>query len=144
MPTVRVTPLGFQEIAAKLNSLSLATDTEETLDVAGAFLLNQIKTRFLNQEATDGSRWKESKGSIFRRKKGRDGGTLFDTGRLFESITLGRAGPGKRVIFTDVEYAPKHQFGLDGNPVREFLGISTEDELGVRNIIEARIKLATS
>jgi phage virion morphogenesis protein len=144
MPTVRVTATGFQEIAAKLNALKLATDTEEALDVAGAYLLNQIKTRFLRQEATDGSIWPESKGSIFRKKKGRDGGTLFESGRLFESITLGRQGPGRRIIFTDVPYAAKHQFGLDGMPVREFLGISPDDELGVRNIIEARIKAAAA
>lgn len=144
MTTVRVNAVGFGEIAAKLNDLKLATDTEETLDIAGAFLLNQIKTRFLNQEATDGSIWPESKGSIFRKKKGRDGGTLFESGRLFESITLGRDGPGRRVIFTDVPYAAKHQFGLDGNPVREFLGISVDDETGVRNIIEARIKAAAA
>jgi phage gpG-like protein len=144
MPKVRVTATGFQEIAAKLNALELATDTEEALDVAGAYLLNQIKTRFLRQEATDGSTWDVSKGSIFRKKKGRDGGTLFESGRLFESITLGRQGPGRRIIFTDVPYAAKHQFGLDGNPVREFLGISADDELGVRNIIEARIKAAAA
>ena len=144
MANVQIIAKGFQDIKRKLDRLELATNTEEVLDVAGAFLLNQIKTRFLRQEATDGSIWPESKGSIFRAKSGRDGGTLFESGRLFESIVLSRGGPGIRIIGTDVEYAPKHQFGLEGNPKREFLGISPEDELGDRNIIEARIKVATA
>jgi phage virion morphogenesis protein len=144
MPKIRVKADGFQEIANKLNKLNLATSTEETLDVAGAFLLNQIKTRFLRQEDTEGNKWPESQGSIFRKKSGRDGGTLFDSGKLFESIELRRGGPGVRIISTDVSYGEKHQFGLDGMPKREFLGFNAEDEAGVRRIIEARIKVATA
>jgi phage virion morphogenesis protein len=144
MANVRIRAEGFPEIKRKLDKLNLATDSEEALDAAGAYLLNQIKTRFLRQEATDGSTWPVSQGSIFRKKSGRDGGTLFDKGKLFESIELRRGGPGVRIIGTDVSYAPDHQFGLNGNPKREFLGISNEDEAGVANIIEQRIKVASA
>jgi phage virion morphogenesis protein len=137
---------GFAAIQKRLNALELATNTEDVLDVAGAFILNQIKTRFLRQEATDGTTWEVSQAAKKRQSGGIGGGTLFDTGDLFNSIELSRGGPGVRIISTNLPYAAQHQFGLEVDgfkfPKREFLGISEEDEQGVRNIIEDRIRLA--
>ena len=137
---------GFEKIAKRLNALDLATSTEDTLDAAGAFILNQIKTRFLRQEATDGTTWEVSKAAKKRQSGGLGGGTLFDSGDLFNSIELSRGGPGVRIISTSLPYASQHQFGLtvDGVdfPKREFLGISEDDEQGVKNIIEDRIRIA--
>jgi len=126
--------------------MELATNTEDILDAAGAFILNQIKTRFLRQEATDGTTWEVSQAAKNRQAGGLGGGTLFDSGDLFNSIELTRGGPGVRIISTDLPYADIHQFGLEVDgvqfPKREFLGISPEDEEGVKRIIEARVKLA--
>lgn len=133
---------GLARIQKKLNKLAVATDVVEILDVAGAVLLNRIRTRFLNQEDTQGGKWPESKAAIKRRETGRGGGTLFASGALFHSIQLARSGPFERKIFTDLDYGRKHQFGLDGMVKREFLGISVGDALAVKSILEARIKLA--
>lgn len=137
---------GFEKIAKRLNALQLATNTEDVLDTAGAFILNQIKTRFLRQEATDGTTWEVSEAAKKRKTGGLGGGTLFDSGDLFNSIELSRGGPGIRIISTSLPYAEQHQLGLEVDgfkfPKREFLGISDDDEEGVKNIIEARIKLA--
>ncbi len=135
---------GFEKIAKQLNAMELATNTEDILDAAGAFVLNQIKTRFLRQEATDGTTWEVSQAAKNRQSGGIGGGTLFDTGDLFNSIELSRGGPGVRIISTSLPYAPQHQFGLEVDgvkfPKREFLGISPDDEEGVKNIIEDRIR----
>jgi len=137
---------GFEKIQKQLKAMELATNTEDILDTAGAFILNQIKTRFLRQEATDGTTWEVSEAAKKRQSGGIGGGTLFDSGDLFNSIELSRGGPGVRIISTSLPYAAQHQFGLEVDgvqfPKREFLGISEDDEEGVKNIIEARIKLA--
>jgi len=130
---------GFKQIEKRLREAELATNTEDILDTAAAYLLNQIKTRFLRQEAPDGTTWIESQAA--KNRKG-SGGTLFASGDLFNSIELSRGGVGVRIISTDLEYAPKHQFGLEGLPKREFLGFNEDDEQGVKNIIEDRIRLA--
>lgn len=137
---------GFEKIKKDLDKLRLATNTEDILDTAAAFILNQIKTRFLRQEATDGSTWEVSQAAKNRSAGALGGGTLFDSGDLFRSIEISRGGPGVRIISTDLPYAAQHQFGLtvDGVkfPVREFLGISPDDEQGVLNIIEDRIRIS--
>lgn len=135
---------GFENIAKQLNALDLATNTEDVLDTAGAFILNQIKTRFLRQEATDGTTWEVSQAAKDRQAGAVGGGTLFASGDLFDSIELSRGGPGVRIISTAIPYAAQHQFGLEVDgfkfPKREFLGISADDEQGVKNIIEDRIR----
>ena len=134
---------GFERIQKQLNDMQLATNTEDILDAAGAFILNQIKTRFLRQEATDGSTWEVSQAAKERQAGGIGGGTLFASGDLFNSIELTRGGPGVRIISTDLSYAAQHQEGLEVDgfkfPKREFLGVSDDDEQGVKNIIEDRI-----
>lgn len=137
---------GFEKIEKRLRRMDLATNTEDVLDAAGAFILNQIKTRFLRQEATDGSTWKVSEAAKKRQSGGLGGGTLFDSGDLFNSIELSRGGPGIRIISTSLPYAAQHQLGLTVGgiefPKREFLGVSEDDEDGVKNIIEDRIRIA--
>jgi len=134
--------VGLQALKNDLESLKLDTNTEDILDAAGAFLLFRIRTRFLNQEAPDGTTWVESFAAAARREAGEGGKTLFDTGTLFNSISLGRGVKGIRTIFTNVDYAEKHQFGLEGNADRVFLGFNDEDERGVEAVISARIKSA--
>jgi len=144
MTTVALFAEGFENIQKQLNALGAAVNTEDTLDAAGAFVLNQIKTRFLRQEATDGSTWEVSQAAKARQAGAVGGGTLFASGDLFNSIELSRGGPGVRIISTDIPYAAQHQFGLEVDgfkfPKREFLGISPDDEQGVKNIIEDRIR----
>lgn len=138
--TIQVTLFGLEDVQEQVRALLVATNTEDILDASGAVVLNRIRDRFLRQEATDGSQWQESKAAALRKRSGRGGGTLFDSGNLFQSISLGKDGKDRRRIFSPVEYGEKHQFGLEGNPVREFLGFSDEDEIAVRLVIDKRIQ----
>lgn len=132
---------GLKDIYKKLDALEDAVNTEEVLDVAGAFVLNQIRTRFLAETGPDAP-WEPSKAGLARKAAGKGGGTMFASGDLFHSISLGRAGPLARRIFTEMDYARKHNDGLDGLVRREFMAFNEADEVGVAAIIEQRIKLA--
>ncbi len=113
-------------------------DIERALDGAGAILLNRIRTRFLDQEDSDGVQWPVSEAALHRRTIGQDGGTLFDTGTLFNSIQLFREGPGIRGIGTDVFYSLVHQEGSGVNLKREFLSFSDEDDALYARVLLAR------
>jgi phage virion morphogenesis protein len=130
---------GSEALRIKLNNLDSALATREILDASGAFTLHRIRERYLRQEAPDGTTWVESYAAKRRKAKGKDGGTLFDTGRLFHSITLGRATKNTRSIFTNVPYGRRHQHGL-GIIKRKFLGFNESDELGVEALLRAKIK----
>ena len=135
---------GVQQVKLKVLAAEAATNVDDILDASGALMLNRIRTRFLAQTDTEGRIWVESKAAKRRKASGRGGGTLFDTGRLFHSISLGKGGKGVRRIFTSVEYARKHQDGLDSNVKREFLGFNLEDNNAVKSLIEFRIRSAIS
>lgn len=141
--TLKIAVRGIPAIISKLNRLDEAVSVTGILDIAGAIMLNRIRTRFLRQEDTFGTPWIESRAAKRRKASGRGGGTLFDTGRLFHSISLIRSAPNERRITTDVEYAAKHQFGLEGQVKREFLGISGEDALVILSAINTRLRTAT-
>jgi phage gpG-like protein len=127
-------------IDAVLSKLELALDSTLILDEAGALLLNRIRTRFLAETSTDGSKWLPSKAAIKRRANGGTG-TLFQTGRLFRSIQLSGSGADQREISTDVPYAAYHNFGL-GQVKREFIGASAEDGLLIERLVMLRVSEA--
>ena len=115
---------------------------EEGVSEAGALILNRIRRRFLAQESPDGVPWEPSLAAFQRSFSGRGGGTLFDTGTLFHSIQLFSISPLEKSIATDVAYAPKHQYGEGGLPVREFLGFSDEDSTLARLVLLKKINEA--
>lgn len=112
---------------------------QDTLDIVAAAQLARLRKRFLDQQAPDGTTWPESRAAMVRRIAGRDGGTLFDTGSLFHSLNIipktgmERAvgvvpGTKNRETGADVEtYGRIHQLGLNGAPVRMFIGFSQDD-----------------
>jgi phage virion morphogenesis protein len=107
------------------------TVTEALLDEAGSFLLNRIRTRYLRETDPTGTPWVPSKAAIERRKRGGTG-TLFDTGKLFHSIQLAKLD-NERIIGTDVEYGPVHQYGdpEQGIVQRMFLGFADPDDTDI-------------
>lgn len=112
----------FAQLGAELQ-----TTGEEAITEATAILLSRIRARFLSATDADGTAWPVSYAAKHRAKSGRGGKTLFDTGNLFHSIQLYSVSPTERSIGTDLDYGAKHQLGLEGNPVREFLGFNEED-----------------
>lgn len=131
---------GLDDVAKRFDELEQVSNTQDLLDTMGALMLHRIRERFLNEEAPDGSRWVDSYAAQRRKIENKGGGTLFDTGNLFHSISLGRHGENGRRIFTDVDYAAQHNFGEDGQWKREFLGFNEEDEALLNNLVENRIR----
>lgn len=129
---------GQEDVQAAFDSLEEALNPVQILDESAALLLHRIRTRFLAQVDPDGIPWKPSMAARIRASKGRGGGTLFNTGRMFHSIQVYKEGFDSRAIGTDVPYAAKHQFGLDGMVVRRFMGFGNEDVVLVEQLIKKR------
>jgi len=93
---------------------------------AGEAMLSRTRERFLREVDPEGNRWIPSVSGQARKASG-GGGTLYDTGNLYRSIRYVRRGTLETSLETPLDYAAKHQFGLEGMPARPFLGFSTSD-----------------
>jgi phage gpG-like protein len=101
---------------------------ERVLDEGAGVLFNRTRTRFLEAIDPDGVAWPVSGAAQERESRGRGGATLYDTGKLFESLQLYPGEqPGEREIGTDVPYGIFHQYGTGRLPIRMFLGFGEED-----------------
>jgi phage gpG-like protein len=119
---------GLPEVERAVEAVKLAlSDKSDALDEATAVLLARVRERFLRQVDPDLVPWIPSMAAMARARKGRGGGTLFDTGNLFHSIQEFASTEDSREIGTDVPYAAKHEFGLDGMVQRRFMGASPDD-----------------
>lgn len=143
MITITIDPHAGPDLEAKIKELQAKIDVKGILDEAGAALLNRQRERFLRQVDPDEVPWWPSEAAAKRKRTGRDGGTLFDTGNLFHSIQLHETGDDSRAISTDVPYAPYHQFGTkQPHSLRPFLGFNEEDQNVFEMIVETRLKEA--
>lgn len=134
---------GLEEVASQFKAIEDALNPTGILDEAVAILLSRIKRRFLQELFPDGvNKWKPSLAAQLRAAKGRGGGTLYDTGNLYNSIQEYADGPNSRLIGTDVEYAKYHQDGK-GDMFRPFLGINDEDTSLMVGLIVKRLRKAT-
>ena len=68
---LKVTALGINDLIEDLKALNKAINVEDILDSSGAYLLNQIRTRFLAQESPEGEIWPESGAAAKRKAKGK-------------------------------------------------------------------------
>lgn len=140
--TYQVTAEGFRDLIEGITAIEAdfkGPGLNRLATQVGAALLNRIRTRFLATTDPDGKEWVESAAARRRKRTGRDGKTLFDTGTLWNSIQLGRAAGGEVSIGTDVPYARQHQFGEEGNPVRVFLGFGQDDAQFAESVVQKRI-----
>lgn len=144
MSLLTVTVTGQSGLEKSIRGLTDALDTTKILDEGAAVIYNRMRTRFLMEQAPDGTKWPPSQAALRRAKSGRGGGTLFDTGKLFRSIQLYAESPTSRSIGTNVTsptgfpYAEKHQFGI-GFPQRQFLGFASEDLDLMTRVIMMRV-----
>jgi len=126
MISIAVSVEDMAQIEDRIAQIGGPEMVSDVLDEAQALLLNRLRTRFLQQVDPDGVPWIPSQAAIDRNF---NGGTLFDTGKLFHSIQAFAAeGPDERAMGTDVFYGLFHQFGTRRLPVRRFIGYSEEDE----------------
>lgn len=131
-------------------------DKKAMFDDIGAYGVSSTQMRFVNQSDVDGNPWKQS-----WRAELQEGQTLRDTGRLMNSLTHNVFNNGVE-WGTNVEYAATMHFGMKIYPKtadylvfqvagnwrkvkkveiepRTFLGINSEDDESILNIIGRHI-----
>ena len=118
---------GLNQLTIKLSKVR---NLQPVLKEIGQNLEASTKNRFNQGKDPENNKWKPSK-RVLRQGKGR---TLVETGRLQKSISY-RADKYEVNVGTDIEYADKHQDGLEGLPKRSFLGISDKDRTKIENIV---------
>lgn len=131
-----VSVIGLAAISARLDLIANALNTRDILDEAGALLFNRLRTRFIQETDPDGNHWRESRAAARRRMRGRGGGTLYETGRLFRSLQLSAINANESRISTDVAYAAAN------NTTRRFMGFGDGDITVAQRLIIKRIEQA--
>lgn len=118
-------------------------DLTKPMTSIGEYLLTVTDQRFETETDPDGVPWKPLSPYTLRLKRelGLLPNILQATGAMKRSITYAADLDSVRVG-TDVSYAPKHQFGLEGLPQRAFLGVSEADEAVILGILEEYILAA--
>jgi len=121
------------------------TDLTIPMTAIGEYLLLATDQRFEQEVDPDGIPWKpDSPFTInFKKQNSRILKILQSTGRLRNSIVY-VATPSSLTMGTIVPYAPDHQFGVNGQAKRTFLGISEGDAVVVQGIIQDFIVSGTT
>jgi len=121
------------------------TDLTIPMTAIGEYLLLATDQRFEQEVDPDGVPWKpDSPFTInFKKQNSRILKILQSTGRLRNSITY-VANATSITMGTIVPYAPDHQFGINGQAKRTFLGISEGDAAVVQGIIQDFIVSGTT
>lgn len=132
----------------------LAENPRPALLAIGEELVKSTKQRFANSTAPDGKTWQANSPVTLKRKKGTKP-LIGETGSLASQIHYAVTGD-TLVVGSTMEYAAVQQFGAAqgrfgqnkrkapipwGNiPARPFLGISTEDEAMISDVIGDYLK----
>lgn len=126
-----------EAVRAMLAGLDAASaDMTPAFDEIGSMLVSSTIDRFERGAGPDGAPWEPS-----RRVLEEGGQTLILSGRLRQSVTHA-AAPGSVTVGTNVIYAAIQQLGGRAGrghaaeiPARPFLGVSSEDETEIINIL---------
>jgi len=135
------------KIKKALQDLQSATgDLSPAFREIGKQLVESTKQRFSSGIGPDGQKW-EDNSQVTIERKGRNM-PLVDSGTLMAEINYQIIGNNTLEIGNPMEYAAMQQFGgtkeefshLWGDiPARPFLGISSDDETEILNIIEKHL-----
>lgn len=137
-----------REIVKALQKLQAASgNLLPALREIGEVLIESTKERFVSGTGPDGQKWDENS-RVTVDRKGRNL-PLVDEGTLMESISPEVIGNDVLEISTSLEYASMQQFGgtkskfphLWGDiPARPFLGISSDDESKILDILRDHLE----
>lgn len=126
-----------KDLKAKLAKLeSAVADMGEAFGDIGEYLLRSHRDRFERQTSPEGVRWEPlSQDYLEHKPKNKDKILVLDghlSGELHYQI-----GEKELLFGTDSKYGATHQFGReqDGIPARPFLGVSSEDEKEIAEIV---------
>jgi phage virion morphogenesis protein len=117
------------------------SDTTPAMNSVGQYLLLSTDQNFEKEVDSDGIPWKRNTPYTRRLKKAKGyiDKILQASGRGRASINYA-ATKDRVVVGTNVDYMRKHQLGLEGLPVRKFLGISKEDEVEIGIILDEYLR----
>lgn len=126
----------FSPLVERLNQAyhHLGGDLGDLMSAIGATLENSTRQRFAEKRSADGVAWASLLPSTQRQKRGR-GGILVDRGDLAAGITF-YANANEVRIGTPEHYGKYHQGGTPKLVARPFLGISTQDEQDIQQLIQ--------
>jgi len=129
----------IQEQLRKL--VKKTSDLTPVMNEIGQQLLLSTDQRFEKEVDPDGNPWKANTSYTRRLKKAKGyiDKILQASGRGRASINYA-ATKDRVVVGTNVDYMRKHQLGLEGLPVRKFLGISKEDEVEIGIILDEYLR----
>lgn len=140
------------KISERLSNL-LLTDAKraQMLDQIGEASVREIKMHFINQQTPRGIKWWKSKRAL----KDPSRPTMLNTLKLMNSITYKQSGGAVEVGTDDIRAgtlnfgASKGQYGAMANgtpipfgdiPARQFLGVSSQNEIKVRDIVNSFLR----
>lgn len=135
------------KISERLSNL-LLTDAKraQMLDQIGEASVREIKMHFINQKSPEGVRWKVSK----RAEKDPSRPTMLHTLKLLNSITYKRSSGAVEAGTDDIRAgtlnfgAKKGQYGngvpFGDIPARKFIGVSSQNEIRVRDIVNSFLR----
>jgi phage virion morphogenesis protein len=140
----------LEKFAGRLERLGKPGVKQQLNTQIAQALENSTLERFKTGTDPDGGAWKPSgrvqAENAKRRKSGKSGKTLVDTGRLRNSIHSASSDDAAEVG-TDVVYARIHQLGGDAGrnhatklAARPYLGMSADDERVVRAVVEGFVE----
>jgi len=125
--------------------IEAGTDMEPVFRDIGEYLISSTRQRFVDGVGPDGEAWAENRELTLSRKKG-DKPLIGETKRLSNELAYALLGDGLEFGST-MEYAGVQQFGADQRsftggkspwgdiPPRPFIGLSSENEVAVRDIL---------
>ena len=126
---------------AKLAEVDLDDLVEDILDASQGFLLNRIRTRFLNEQDPEGKPWPGNK-SATRRRSGKNTyrggkrytgtGINFETGAMFHSIVANKDNKrGYRTIQTLTDLVP---YAPERHKIAPWMGFNEDDVTSVTRL----------
>ncbi len=139
--TATLTTQGLKEAIAKLSRLE-GFQMAELADDAGAVLESSTRRRFDTATAPDGERWTPWSEAYDETRDHGVHSLLIDEGDLRDSMASYASGTEAHVG-SNLVYAAHHQIGGDeiasGVPARPYLGVSSEDELDLHDLVTTRL-----
>jgi phage gpG-like protein len=116
--------IDVQEAIDIMDAVDAVILSDNLADAAGAFAVNRIVSRTLSGKDIHGDPFTPYSGSYW---KSGSNVNLYDTGEMLGSIDYSSSNESA-FISCPSQTAPYHQQGLGNNPVREFMGLSLNDE----------------
>lgn len=136
---IKITVKGLNELRQKLKPLTQPTWLGPAVEVGGRIIGKGIRERYDAEVTPDYAAWAPLKPSTIKRKGGR-GKILVQSGGLRGSIrVVGINQYAVKVVAAEMP-GKFHQNGTSRMVARPFMGISSQDETKVMNMMEQRLR----